>query len=161
VNPRIEKIRQLLNDLEAEDAEYARGDFSAQELPGIVQRIVDDLQPLLTPYDAAFYWFMFRHSIAEDGNAHFRVSTRHLCGAVVRSSYSQAPEKNVSLGKVQETLRALEEIGAIRKVGEANREGTLYRVMVPDEIEACREFRAERMAAEQKLRFPGAGIKVG
>jgi hypothetical protein len=160
VNQRIEKIRQLLKELEAEGAAPAGGDLSAQELPGLVQRIVDDLQPLLTPYDAAFYWFMFRHSIAEDGNAHFRVSTRHLRGAVVRSSYSQAPEKNVSLGKVQETLRALEEIGAIRKVGEPNREGTLYRVMVPEEIEACREFRAGRMAGAQKLKFPGAGIEV-
>ena len=129
-------------------------------MPGIVQQIVDDLQPLLTPYDAAFYWFMFRHSIAENGNPHFRVSTRHLRGAVVRSSYSQAPEKHVSLAKVQETLRALEEIGAIRKVGEPNRDGTLYRVRVPNEIKACREFRLERMAAEQKLRFPASGIEV-
>lgn len=163
MNPRIEKIRQLLNELEAEGAGHpvSGRDFSAHEFPGIVQQIVDDLQPLLTPYDAAFYWFMFRHSIAKDGNAHFRVSTRHLQRAVVRSSYSQAPEKNVSLGKVQETLRALEKIGAIRKVGEANREGTLYRVMVPDEIGVCREFRAERLAAEQKLRFPASGIEVG
>ncbi|HEV2323520.1 MAG TPA: hypothetical protein VGS10_06180 [Terracidiphilus sp.] len=162
MNQRIEKIRQLLNELESEPSAHAsdNGDFSALELPGIVQQIVDDLQPLLTPYDAAFYWFMFRHSIAETGNPHFRVSTRHLRGAVVRSSYSQAAEKHVSLGKVQETLRALEQIGAIRKLGEPNRDGTLYRVMVPNEIEACREFRAERMAAEQKLRFPASGIEV-
>lgn len=162
MNQRIEKIRQLLSELEAESSARVASsrDIPAQELPGIVPQIVDDLQPLLTPYDAAFYWFMFRHSIAADGNPHFRVSTRHLRGAVVRSSYSQAPEKNVSLGKVQETLKALEEIGAIRKVGEPNRDGTLYRVMVPEEIDACREFRAGRMAAEQRLKFPASGIEV-
>ncbi len=155
VNQRIDKIRQLLNELEGA-SEMASGDrdFSALELPAIVQEIVDDLQPLLTPYDAAFYWFLFRHSIAKDGDPHLRVSTRQLRTAVVKSSYSQAEEKPVSLGKVQETLRALESIGAILKDGEPNRDGTLYRVLIPDEIEACLQFRAERTASEQEFKFP-------
>lgn len=159
MNPRIEKIRQLLIELEAEPQLRSVGDrgFSALELPGIVQAIVDDLQPLLTPYDAAFYWFLFRHSIARDGNPLLRVSTRGLQRAVVRSSYSQAEENAVSLGKVQETLRALEQIGAIRKEGEPNRHGTQYRVLVPDEIKACRELRAERLSAEPALMFPATG----
>ena len=92
MNPRIEKIRQLLNELESQSDGQLVGDrgFSALELPVILQEIVDDLQPLLTPYDAAFYWFLFRHSIAKDGSPHIRVSTRYLRRAVVRSSYSQA-----------------------------------------------------------------------
>ena len=158
MNQRIDKIRQLLNELEA-TPEMAAGDrdFSALELPAIVQEIVDDLQPLLTPYDAAFYWFLFRHSIAKDGDPHLRVSTRHLRTAVVRSSYSQAEENPVSLGKVQETLRALESIGAIRKEGEPNRDGTLYRVLIPDEIKACLEYRAERTASIREFKFPPSG----
>ncbi len=162
MNQRIEKIRQLLNELESEPGAMASGgrDFSANELPAVIQQIVDDLQPLLTPYDAAFYWFLFRHSIANDGNPHLRVSTRHLRTAVVKSSYSQAEENPVSLGKVQETLRALETIGAIRKEGEPNRDGTLYRVLIPDEIEACGKFRAERIASEQQLKFPSTGIEI-
>ena len=161
MNQRIEKIRQLLNELEAAP-EMASGDrdFSALELPAIVQEIVDDLQPLLTPYDAAFYWFLFRHSIAKDGDPHLRVSTRQLRTAVVKSSYSQAEENPVSLGKVQETLRALESIGAIRKEGEPNRDGTLYRVLIPDEIEACLEFRAERTASEQEFKFPPSRTRI-
>lgn len=156
MNPRIEKIRQLLNELEAEpDARAAAGaGFSALEMPGVVQEIVDDLQPLLTPYDAAFYWFLFRHSIAKDGNPLIRVSTRSLQRAVVRSSYSQAEENAISLGKVQETLRALEQVGAIRKEGEPNRQGTPYLVLVPDEIKACRDHRDARLAAEPELMFP-------
>lgn len=157
MNQRIDRIRQLLNELEAApEMDSGDRDFSALELPAIVQEIVDDLQPLLTPYDAAFYWFLFRHSIAKDGDPHLRVSTRHLRTAVVKSSYSQAEENPVSLGKVQETLRALESIGAIRKDGEPNRDGTLYRVLIPDEIEACLEYRAERTASEQELKFPPA-----
>lgn len=156
MNERLEQIRKLLGELEEEmrsGSPAGDRDFSALELPLIIQQIVDDLQPQLTPYDAAFYWFLFRHSIAKEGDAHLRVSTRHLRTAVVKSSYSQLEENPVSLGKVQETLRALETIGAIRKEGEPNRDGTLYRVMIPDEIDACRRFRAERMAAEPELMF--------
>ena len=163
MNERVEKIRQLLRELEGEMSAASRiedADSSSSGLAQVVQQIVDDLQPLLTPYDAAFYWFLFRHSIAKDGQPFLRVSTRHLSRAVVRSSYSQAEENTISLGKVQETIRALETIGAIRKEGEPNREGTLYRVMVPSEIEACRQFRAERAIAEPELLFPVSGIEI-
>jgi len=155
MNSRIEKIRQLLSELEAESTTAPRGDlgFSALELPEIIGEIVDDLQPILTAYDAAFYWFLFRHSIAKDGNPQIRVSRSTLRRAVVKSSYIDAEENMISFGKVQDTLRALEEIGAIQKLGEANRQGTLYRVLIPDEIEACRKFRAERIAEETAL-FP-------
>ena len=157
MNARIEKIRQLLNELEVVAEGTPQGDagFSALELPVIIQEIVDDLQPILTAYDAAFYWFLFRHSIAKDGNPQIRVSRSSLRRAVVKSSYTNAAENNISLGKVQDTLRALEEIGAIRKLGEPNRQGTLFQVLIPDEIEACRKFRAERLAEESKL-FPTA-----
>jgi len=166
MNERLAQIRKLLGELEAEmnvGAPARDRDFSALELPEIIQEIVDDLQPQLSPYDAAFYWFLFRHSIANDGSPHLRVSTRHLRTAVVKSSYSQADESPVSLGKVQETLRALEAIGAIRKEGEPNRDGTLYRVLIPEEIEACRKYRAERMAAERaaaepQFKFPHTGV---
>ena len=155
MNPRIEKIRQLLSELDAQTAGAPQADagFSALELPDIIAEIVDDLQPILTAYDAAFYWFLFRHSIAKDGNPHIRVSRSTLRRAVVKSSYTNAAENNISFGKVQDTLRALEEIGAIQKLGEPNRQGTLYRVLIPDEIEACRTFRAERLAEEPAL-FP-------
>jgi len=163
MNERLEQIRRLLGELEAEmraDVPSSDRGFSALELPVIIQQIVDDLQPQLSPYDAAFYWFLFRHSIAENGDPHLRVSNRQLRTAVVKSSYSQLDENPVSLGKVQETLRALESIGAIRKEGEPNRDGTLYRVMIPNEIDACRRYRAERLAEEPQLRFPRSAIDV-
>jgi hypothetical protein len=163
MNERLEKIRQLLRELEVEmNAGVAAGDrnFSGLDLSLVIQEIVDDLQPLLTPYDAAFYWFLFRHSIANDGSPLLRVSTRHLSRAVVRSSYSQAEENTISLGKVQETIRALESIGAIHKEGEPNRDGTLYRVLIPSEIDACRKFRLERTVSEPQLKFPSTGIDV-
>jgi hypothetical protein len=76
----------------------------------------------------------------------------------VKSSYSTAVENTISEGKVRETFRALEVIGAIRKDGEPNRDGTLYRVLIPDEIEACRTFRAERATAEPKPEITDAEL---
>lgn len=163
MNERIAQVRKLLDELELEmrPGAPAGGGRDLPALSSVIQQIVDDLQPQLTPYDAAFYWFLFRHSIAKGGDPHLRVSTRHLQTAVVKSSYSQLEENPVSLGKVQDTLRALEAIGAIRKEDEPNRDGTLYRVLIPDEIEACRKFREERRASEQQLKFPSSGIEIG
>jgi hypothetical protein len=150
MNRRLEQIRQLLGELEDDigTGVVPPGDrgFSALELPVIVQEIVDDLQPLLTPYEAAFYWYLFRHSIAQNGSQLLRVSTRGLQTGVVKSSRSDT----IALTQVRETLAALESVGAIRKEGEPNRDGTPYRVLIPDEIEACRNHRAERVAAEPK-----------
>jgi len=159
---RLEQIRQLLSDLESEmeseSTSTADRDFSALELPGIIQEIVDDLQPLLTPYEAAFYWYAFRHSIAKDGNPHVRLGKALRRGVVVRSSYSTAIQNSISEEKFREIVRALEVAGALRKEGESTRDGTLFRVLIPDEIEACRRFRAERMATEPKPEIPATDI---
>jgi 5-methylcytosine-specific restriction endonuclease McrA len=76
----------------------------------------------------------------------------------VKSSKSNAIENKVSQTKVREIFSALEIIGAIRKEGEPNRDGTLYRVLIPEEIEACREFRTERTATEPKPKVIAADI---
>jgi HNH endonuclease len=148
----IEQIRTLLNTIEGECTSIPESkngsEFSAYELPLVIQEIVDDLQPLLTTYEAAFYWYAFRHSIARNGKPHLRLNTKGMRSGVVRSSYSTAVDNTISEGKMREIYRALESIGAIRKVGEPNRHGTLYQVFIPDEIEACRKFRAEREAAK-------------
>ncbi len=159
---RLEQIRQLLSDLESEmesgSTSTADRDFSALEIPGIIQEIVDDLQPLLTPYEAAFYWYAFRHSIAKDGNPHVRLGKALRRGVVVKSSYSTAIQNSISEEKFREIVRALEVAGALRKEGESTRDGTLFRVLIPDEIEACRRFRAERMATEPKPEIPATDI---
>jgi len=142
----LNQIRQLLNEMEEQAPKnlpsQSGSDFSALELPLVIQEIVDDLQPLLAPYEATFYWYMFRHSIAESGNSLIRVGQSELQSGAVKS---RNKGRKISQQKVQEALTALESIGAIRKEGEPNREGTLYRILIPDEIEACRKFRAERL----------------
>ena len=79
-----------------------------------------------------------------------RVGKRGLQKEVVKSFRSDSVSGGISLETVRNTLSGLESIGAIRKEGEPNQDGTPYRVLIPDEIEACRKFRAERTAAEPK-----------
>src|SRR5260370_6763919 len=121
----LKRIRELLNEIETQATSGAEADgdrdFSALELPVIIQEIVDDLQPLLSPYEAAFYWYAFRHSIAKDGNPHVRLSGKALRRGLVKSLHSTAVVNTISAGKVRELVRGLETIDAMRKEGEPNR----------------------------------------
>jgi len=150
VKDHFNQIRQLLDEVEEQTSLGAPlaedRSFSALELPLIIQEIVDDLQPLLTAYQAAFYWYLFRDSIARNGNPLLRMSTAGM-KEIIRNSRGGGA---ISRQQVQDTLTELQSVGAIRKEGEPNREGTLYRIFIPDEIEACRKLRAERTAAEPK-----------
>ena len=77
----INKIRELLNELEASNPKQAdsfRESFQLFELPELVGDIVDYLQPALLPYEAAIYWHLFRHSIIATGDVFARVSVRGL-----------------------------------------------------------------------------------
>jgi HNH endonuclease len=142
---KIEEIKKLLSELENEYRPDVSKEtmriFSGLELPDIVRDIVDLLVPNLKPYEAAFYWYLFRHSILEAENPLLRVSTHGLQSGVLRSSRDS---EKVSEAHVRETLRALEQFGAIRKEADANRDGTLYRILLPEEISICQTMRAER-----------------
>jgi HNH endonuclease len=108
---------------------------------------VDALMPLLTPYEAAFYTYMYRNSVETESGRFARTSARRLQTKVVRSARSPKDGTGpVSQQQVRDVLRSLERFGAIRKDGEVNREGTLYRIFDPREIPACKEL-AERLVS--------------
>ncbi|MGA2989627.1 MAG: HNH endonuclease [Candidatus Korobacteraceae bacterium] len=158
----LDQIRKLLNEIETQSDsgsdQDGNCDFVAVELQLIIQEIVDDLQPLLTPYEVAFYWYLFRHSIGQTGNQLVRVSLRELQKRVAKSFRANSGAGAVAFATIGSTMTALETIGAIRKEGEPNRDGTPYRVLIPDEIPACRKFRSERMAEEPKSEIAAADI---
>ena len=122
--------------------------FDLNELPSIMQSVVDFLQPLLLPYEAAIYWYMFRHSIIKDGGNHIRISTRGLGKpkTVIKSASGQS--EGLSYGAVQDALTGLENKKVIKKVGDTNREGTLYQIYLPDEIELCTQRMKEVIIEE-------------
>ena len=101
-------------------------------MPTLVAQVVDYLQPRLYPYEGIIYWYMFRHSIVGHGTQRVKVSVRGLCTGVVTSRSGHC--EMLFYGIVQETLRGLEEKGAIRKDGDTNREGTPYFALLPEEI---------------------------
>jgi HNH endonuclease len=153
MDDRITKIRQLLEELEADvvankDQEFVRN-FDALELPGIVASVIDYLQPALRPYEAAVYWHVFRESILRTGQPYCRVSTRGLMQGVVLSASGQSDA--LALQTTRETLQGLEAKGVMLKVGEPNREGTLYKVLLPEEIPFCRQQMVETQACSPSL----------
>ena len=131
MNERLEKIRQLLSEIEAEMETGAPGgdrDSAGLELSLVIQAIVDDLHrcsrltmPRSTGFSSGTRSPTTESLFCESARA---ISARPWSGR----RYSQAKENTISLGEVQETIGALESIGAIRKEGEPNRDGTLYRV---------------------------------
>ncbi|RCR66160.1 HNH endonuclease [Larkinella punicea] len=140
----IIKIRELLNIVEksmlADNATSIKVAFDIFELPQITKDIVDFLQPLISPYEMDIYWFMFRHSILETGDTLLRVSNGKLAKGI-GTKFKNIEKQNFRFGEktVTENLRFLENLGIIKKVGDTNRDGTLYKIFLPEEIEICKE----------------------
>jgi hypothetical protein len=135
----FDKIRELLAQIEASspsvEADSFERNFDALEMPQLMAQIVDFLQPLLFPYEAALYWHLFRHSIIAHGSQRVRASVRGLCKGVITSSSGKS--EKLSYGGVQDALRGLEQKEVIRKDGDTTREGTPYLVRIPEEIPMC------------------------
>lgn len=108
------------------------------EIPEIVKEIIKYLQPLLTPYEAAYYWYLFTKTIVETKRQEGVFSNRGLCSGVVwpsRATQATAVPYTV----VSEIMASLEAKSVIAKIGEPTRFGTAYRVFIPEQIEICRE----------------------
>ena len=148
----IEKIKELLGNLEkdllSDDEQLFLKNFNALELPYLIQSVVDYLQPVLLPYEAAIYWFMFRHSILATGQQYVRASVRGLTSGVVMPTARGGKSDSLSYSSVQTALQGLEEKQVILKAGDTNREGTLYKVNLPDEVPACDELMKEKAGKE-------------
>jgi len=140
VHDTIRQMRELLTLLEAEvgedDVAFLKN-FDALEVPAIVASIVDFLQPVLLPYEAAIYWHLFRKSILASGQQYVRASVRGLAEGVIQSSSGQSTA--LAYKSPQRALQGLEQKGAIVKVGETTRDGTLYKICLPEEIPLCQE----------------------
>lgn len=138
---KTDKIRELLDEIDAstseQDDQAFAENFNTLELPSIVCSVVDFLQPSLFPYEAAVYWHLFRKSILSNGTQYTRASVRGMMEGVVTSASGQS--KGLSYGAVQKALSGLEEKSVISKAGDTNREGTLYKIHLPEEIPLCQE----------------------
>ncbi len=144
-----DQIRALLSQIDDQALRTAESRtfrvLSGLELPDIITDVVDLLMPELRSAEVAFYMYFLRHSIVANGEPYFRVSRTALQSGVVKPAYnSDSGGGEISLPAVRETLTRLTNAGAIRQEGEANRQGTLYRLLLPEEIESCQRRRAEQ-----------------
>ncbi|MGH8505115.1 MAG: HNH endonuclease, partial [Stenotrophobium sp.] len=157
ISDKLGIVREALNDLEkslSEDSEPSTlRNVDAFELPELVAAIVDYLQPALSPYEAAIYWLLFRRSVLSSGQQYVRVSVRSFQSGLIQSFRSG---QTLAYSTIQDALSGLEKKGALSKAGETNREGTLYKISLPEEIELCRE----RMRAEATVATPETNVAI-
>lgn len=151
---KLQKIKELLADVEKSNVplenDTIKANFDFLELPQIIKDIVDFLQPAISPYESDIYWFLLRHSVLETGDVFARVSITKLAKGIGSKFKNIESPNQASDRAISDNLRALEEKGAIKKTGDTTREGTLYKIFLPEEIEICKQ----RMRLQQIYELP-------
>ncbi len=145
---KIQKIKDMLNELDSciadEESQLFSQNYNAFELPAIISSIVEFLQPILTPYEVAIYWYLFNNSIVKTGEQYTRVSNKNISSCATSARRSGATVCDTA---IKENLAMLKEKDVIAIVGDTNREGTLYKIFIPDEIPACIEAMKHQISA--------------
>ena len=95
----------------------------------IIEQFVDYLLPELTPYETSLYLYLLCNSFVKSGSAEVRVGKRTIAAGYGKG-YRGA---KTSYHYMSELLQRLEQKGCI-KVGDTNRDGTLYTVSLPKDI---------------------------
>ena len=99
----------------------------------IIEQFVDYLMPSLTPYESTLYLFFLRNSYIEDGSFEIRIGKRTIGG-----SLGSSRGQSTAFAHVTELVNGLKEKGCIR-IGDTNRDGTLYVICLPIEIPLVKE----------------------
>lgn len=95
----------------------------------IVEQFVDYLLPELTPYETSLYLCLLRNSFVKNGAGEIRVGKKTIAAGDGKGSGGE----KTNYAHISKILRRLEEKGCI-KVGDTNRDGTLYIVSLPKDI---------------------------
>lgn len=104
-----------------------------ENLQQIIEQFADLLLPELTPFEATVYIFFLRHSLFAE-KREIRIGQRTLAKAWA----SPRAAETTSRAHILRTVKGLEEKGVI-KIGDTNRDGTLYTVFLPVEIASVKE----------------------
>jgi HNH endonuclease len=99
------------------------------DLKQVLTDFVDYLVPELKPHETAVYLFLLRKSYLGTGSSEVRVGQRTTAPQYGRGKNNSAPARN----QLIKQLKSLEAKGCIR-IGDTNREGTLYTVVLPQDI---------------------------
>jgi len=100
-----------------------------EDIRSIIEQFVDYLLPELTPYETSLYLYLLRNSFVKNSVGEIRVGKRTIAAGYGKGSRGE----KTNYAHVSKILKMLEEKGCI-KVGDTNRDGTLYIVSLPKDI---------------------------
>jgi len=106
----------------------------------IIEQFVDYLAPELAPYESSLYLYLLRNSFLRSGTSEIRIGKRTIAAEFGKGARGE----RTSYAHVSEILQRLEKKGCI-KVGDTDRLGTLYTVMLPKDIPLVAEKIASSM----------------
>lgn len=121
--------------------------MDTENLQKVIEQFVDLLMPELTPYETSLYIFFLRRSFLSD-ETDGRIGKRTIAEKYGKGSRG----KKTNYAHVTKILKGLEEKGCI-KVGDSNRDGTLYRIILPENITLVAEKLAVTLEAEDEDYF--------
>jgi len=94
----------------------------------IIEQFVDLLMPELTPYETSLYMFFLRETHLKEQNS-IRIGKRTIAERYGKGSRGD----KTNYAHITKIVKGLEEKGCI-KIGDTNRDGTLYSIIVPEKI---------------------------
>lgn len=100
--------------------------------PGVMPTLVDAVLPLLKPYEFSLYMLLLRATEFRGGEV--RIGKRTISARLGKGTRSSQG----NYWHITDKLNALAEAGFIA-IGDTTREGTQYRVLLPEAVPAVRE----------------------
>ena len=158
----LKKIRASLDKIERDDREdkmqFRQADFGRFDLPKHVCDIVEYLQPLLLPNEAAIYWYLFKNSFVKNMNNEIRFYVADLCKdfEVIGSSSGRA--KFLGYRAAMAAIEGLEAKKVIqRRTRDATKDGYHFTIQLPLEIQICID--RKKVMDDEKLKKGIPSIK--
>lgn len=104
------------------------------KLQNIIELYVDYLMPTLTPGEASMYLLLLRNSHIKSGSPEIRIGKRTIAQKYAKGSRGD----KTNYAHVTKLVKGLEVKGCV-EIGDINRDGTLYKVLLPQEVPLVKE----------------------
>lgn len=118
--------------------------MDAKELIKIVKDVIDYLSPLQTPTEQSIYNYLLRWSYLENGKNQVQVGDRTLAKEVSKPAKGKlSKSKGLAPSTVSDCIRDLVKKGHIDII-EINRNGKIYKVKLPLEVEESLKLKNEK-----------------
>lgn len=112
----------------------------SNDLSKIIEQLVDFLMPELSSYGVSLYLFLLRNSFIRNNHLSIRIGKRTIADKFVKAARGERS----NYAHITKVLKELEKIGCI-KVGDVDRDGTLYEIILPENIKRVAEKLSEKI----------------